>query len=628
MRPTRGHSRPLLRTRTAGWRRVLALIAALCALTGLSMDGPRAIAQGTDAAPSADPASPAPVRPPPAAKPAPAPIAVPAGRAARNVAVITIHGPIDKWTAFGVEERIKKAVADGADAVVFDINTPGGELKACLDICTAIKSCPIPNTVAWINPEAYSAGSIIAISCREIVVNDPCSFGDALPIVADPLFGLQELPEAEREKMLGPLLAEVVDSARRNGYDEMLVQGLVRRGVELWLVENTTTGQRLFVTEDQYRLAVGGEPTRGTPGVPSVTGKAGGGAPAPAVPPGATGTVPASESDSGYQPAAPQTSKDLAREVNAALEVKGSRTHRPDLRAPDQAGHYREIEYVSDGHGLILLKAEKMMTYGVASAIVHNDAELKAFFGASSVARQNPSWSVGLVRFLTHPISRGLLLVVFLLALFIEMTHPGVILPGAIAAACLIALVLPPVLVDLAAWWAVAAVVLGILSLAVELFLIPGFGVFGVLGIILLFGGLIGVFVGGPSGLFPSTPGGRNDLAFGAATVLISTVTAVILMYFIAKHLPGLPVVGRLVLQARHGQDVDEEGLLAAMADPEAIVAVGAEGRTLTSLRPAGRAQFGDRIVDVVTDMGFIDSGVAVRVTAADRFRVVVEKKA
>lgn len=600
----------------------MAAVVALAAIIGWAARAPWALAQGTDSpAKPAQPASPAGA--------ASAPIAVPAGRAARNVAVITIHGPIDKWTAFGVEERIKRAVADGADALVFDINTPGGELKACLDICTAIKSCPIPNTVAWINPEAYSAGSIIAISCREIVVNDPCSFGDALPIVADPIFGLQELPEAEREKMLGPLLAEVVDSARRNGYDEMLVQGLVRRGVELWLVENTKTGRRLFVTEDQYRRAVGHAPTRGTPGVPSVTGKAGGGgSPVGPSSAGSPGDAPVSESPDAYQPAAPRTSGDLAREVNAALEVKGSRTQRPDLRDPDQAGQYREVEYVSDGHGLILLKSDKMMSYGVASAVVHNDAELRAFFGAPSMARINPSWSVGLVRFLTHPICRGVLLIVFLLALFIEMTHPGVILPGAIAAVCLVALVLPPVLVDLAAWWAVAAIVVGILSLAVELFLIPGFGVFGVLGIVLLFGGLLGIFVGGPAGLFPSTVRGRNDLAFGATTMLISTITALILMYFVAKHLPTLPVVGRLVLEGRHGQAADAEGLLAAMADPETIIAVGEEGRTLTSLRPAGRAQFGDRIVDVVTDMGFIDSGEPVRVTAADRFRVVVERKA
>jgi membrane-bound serine protease (ClpP class) len=313
--------------------------------------------------------------------------------------------------------------------------------------------------------------------------------------------------------------------------------------------------------------------------------------------------------------------------VDVALDVKGSRTQRPDLRSPEHAGRYREVAYVTDGQGLVTLKAAGMRDLGIAADVVRNDAALKGFFGASSMARLDQSWSVGLVRFLRNPIVMGFLLVVFLLSAFIEMTHPGVILPGSIAAVCLVALVVPPLLVDLAAWWSVGAIALGIVCLGVEIFLIPGFGFVGVLGIILLFGGLIGIFVGGPSGLFPTTPRGRDELAYGAATVLISTITSLILMYFVGKHLPGLPVINRLVLKHRTGDlTEDGEGLLAAMAASDGSVKVGQMGRTLTPLRPAGRVQIGDQIVDVVADMGFIDIDQPVRVVSVDRFRTVVEK--
>jgi membrane-bound serine protease (ClpP class) len=204
-----------------------------------------------------------------------------------------------------------------------------------------------------------------------------------------------------------------------------------------------------------------------------------------------------------------------------------------------------------------------------------------------------------------------------------------VILPGAVATVCLLALVIPPVLIDLSAWWAVAAVVLGIVCVGVELLLIPGFGVFGVVGIILLFGGLLGIFVGGPSGLFPTTAKGRDDLAFAAASILISAVTAGILMYLVGKHLTGLPVVNRLVLKAKHGDaDVSEgDGLLTAMGTAiEGRPAVGAIGRTLTPLRPSGRVQIGESIYDVVADLGFIDINQPVRVVAVDEFRTVVER--
>jgi len=144
--------------------------------------------------------------------------------------------------------------------------------------------------------------------------------------------------------------------------------------------------------------------------------------------------------------------------------------------------------------------------------------------------------------------------------------------------------------------------VLGIVFIGIELFLIPGVGFFGIAGVLLLFGGMIGIFVGGPAGLFPGTVRARNDLAFGAATVLVSTITSLVLMYFVGKHLPGLPGINRLVLSHRHGSE--NEGLLSAMAAGEGPVEVGAIGRTITSLRPAGRVQFGDEIVDVVAEMG------------------------
>ncbi|MFN7021370.1 MAG: NfeD family protein, partial [Phycisphaerales bacterium] len=539
-------------------------------------------------------------------------------------------GEIDNWTAFGVDRRIKRAISDGADAIVFDIDTPGGELGACLKICNAIKGCPIANTTAWVNPNAYSAGAIIALACREIVVNDPATMGDALPIAFDPLMGIQKLPDAEREKLLGPLLSEVVDSARRNGQDEMLVQGLVRRGVELWLVEHTGTGQRLFVTEAQYRLATGEDPVRSSPQIPSATGVTGGGG-SPLPPASAQGGaspapgMPTADSDTAYVPAAPGTSPVLEREVNATLEIKGAKSTRPDLASPDHAGKYRLVEYVSDGYGLVVLKSASMVRYGVAQAVVKNDEELKARFGATSLARLDETWSEGLARFLTHPVARGVLIVVFLLALFVEMTHPGVALPGAVAAGALLALIVPPVLVDLAAWWSLAAIVLGIVLIAVEVFLIPGFGVFGIGGALLLFAGLIGVFVGGPSGLFPASPRARNDLAFGTLTVMISMATAIVLMYYTAKHLPTIPVFRKFVLNDTRGEE-SGEGLLSAMGPVEGVVRVGAVGRTLTPLRPAGRVEIDGRIIDVVSDMGFVDAGVQVRIASVERFRTVVEQ--
>src|ERR1043165_9256366 len=187
------------------------------------------------------------------------PGAVPAARQASNIAVITISGEIDDTTMRSVSRRLDLAQRAGADAIGIELDTPGGDLWAVLGICDAIKACPIKNTVAWVNPRAYSGGAVIALACHEMVITDGATVGDSL--IVNRTFGMiNAMDEHDRQKFLSPLIADLVDSARRNGYDEMLVQGIASRGVELWLVENNETHRRLFVKRAEYELMFGERP--------------------------------------------------------------------------------------------------------------------------------------------------------------------------------------------------------------------------------------------------------------------------------------------------------------------------------------------------------------------------------
>ena len=96
--------------------------------------------------------------------------AVPSGRQASRVAVLPITGAIDEVTLWSVERRLHSVNEGRFDAVAFELDTPGGEVGAMLDICLRIKSEAPANTVAWIKPKAYSAGTYIALTCRELVV--------------------------------------------------------------------------------------------------------------------------------------------------------------------------------------------------------------------------------------------------------------------------------------------------------------------------------------------------------------------------------------------------------------------------------------------------------------------------
>lgn len=552
---------------------------------------------------------------------------IPAMRQAKNVVVITISRMIDATMARSVKRRLDEAVNGGADGIVFELNTPGGQVGAVLEICEMIKTCPITNTVAWVHSKAYSGGAFIALACKEIVVSDVARLGDAAPIQISTRGGAPELvtmSETERQKMLAPLLTELTDSARRNHYDEKLLQGMVSLGVELWLVENTQTGQKLFIDRNEHRMLFGeppdGEPLSFMSAVTVAPAPAG----APGAPPDGPSPVAAPAPQQGskeFVPAAPNLTGELARAVSANQDLPSSRPVITDA----EKGKWKKIEKVSDGKGLFTLTESQMLRYGIGVRSVRTDEELKGFFGASNLARLDQSWSESLVIFLSNSMVMGFLIVVFLVALFIEMTHPGLVLPGAVAALALVTLIVPPFLNNMASWWEIVAILGGVVLIALELFVLPGFGVAGISGLLLLLFGLVGLFVGQSGSLFPDSPRGQSDLFTGVTTIMISLATAGVIIFFVARHFGSIPFLGRLVLTSDAGDD-DGGGLLAAMDSAEDVpVRVGEMGITITPLRPTGRVQIGDQIHDVVSDIGFIDAGAKVRVASINQFRITVE---
>jgi membrane-bound serine protease (ClpP class) len=550
-----------------------------------------------------------------AAQPGPT---VPASRQAKNVAIITISGPIDRYTEVSFKRRLKLAEQAGANALVVDLHTPGGEVGAVLEICNAIKGSTISNTVAWIDHDAYSGGAIIALACSQIVVNRPASMGDALPIFA-PLGVLMEMNDEEREKILAPLLAEVTDSARRNGYDEKLVQGMVSLGVELWLVENTNTGQRLFIDRREHHMLFGDPPAGESPAIAS----GGGDARQRQAPADDQSPPPSTDDELAVQPAAPELAgEEMIRSITAAQELA---SRRPVLSEADR-GEWVKIEYVTRGEGPIVLKADQLLSYNLASATIRNDEELKAYFGAQNLTRLDRSWSEAMVRWLTQIWVRGILIAIFLIGMFMEMSSPGIAAPGIASAIALALFLIPPMLTGMADWWEIAAMGAGVVLLALEVFVIPGFGLPGVIGLILLFFGMVATFVPNSGRLFPDSPTQREDMLWGAATVILALFTSGVAMYYLSKHFQSLPMLNRLILKDEPPGERASSMLMAMRPGDAEAIGIGAEGRTITPLYPVGRAEFGDRIIDVESSLGYVERGTPVRIVATgDLGRLIVE---
>jgi len=185
-------------------------------------------------------------------------------------------------------------------------------------------------------------------------------------------------------------------------------------------------------------------------------------------------------------------------------------------------------------------------------------------------------------------------------------------------------------LIGAASWWALAAILMGIGLVLIEIFVVPGFGVPGILGIISLFAGLVGTFAQAGQ-LFPGVgTGDGSDLAWAVSIVMLAVFAAGVGIYFFSRYTNRFPVMGKLILSSEQ-HVTNGEGMLAAMNptpldDGATAVQVGAAGFARSPLRPSGTAEFGEQLVDVVAEYGFIDAGKPIRAVSVSRFRICVEQ--
>lgn len=532
----------------------------------------------------------------------PAPTAVPAWRQANRVAVVPVQGEIDAVTRASVERRVAEAAAAGASAAVLELDTPGGDLVATLELCLWIKDrAPVP-LWAWVRPKAYSAGTIIALACRGILVSPGAAFGDAAPISALPGLGLQPLPPAERAKIEAPVLAEVVDSARRNGYDETLVRAFVSAPDEVWMLERDDGEARAFVGRAEFREAFGIDPpaTRST------------GSPRASIAPGAAVTPFIDLSMRRRAGDGPSTAEERDRMVE-------DQQTRPPVRArlgPADAPHWRVVTQVDGGDELLVTYAPEAIATGLAHREVADERALQAWFGAASVERLDEHWGDALVRFLTSWPVRLALVAVIACGFVVELAVPGLGWFGGAATVALLLLLGGPALAGVTAWWPLLLVLAGCALVVVEVVAIPGVGIVGFLGVACAVAGLAGGFVDAPLG----TPEGRSDLAAALGTIAGGGAIAAAGAWAIVRALPRSPIARATVLEATVG------GTAPPRAGGPRMPSAGERGTAVTPLRPVGKARFGGEIVEVTAVGPMVEAGAGIVVLRASPYAVEVEE--
>jgi membrane-bound serine protease (ClpP class) len=218
------------------------------------------------------------------------------------------------------------------------------------------------------------------------------------------------------------------------------------------------------------------------------------------------------------------------------------------------------------------------------------------------------------------------LFILIVLGAYSEFHAPGVSIPGAVALVSLVLYLGAPYLAGFTVTWEIVAVLLGFVLLALEVFVIPGFGIAGISGLLLIALGFIASFVPQEPGYgqwtphWPELPGSYTYLRNGLLSLAGGSVGSLIGMIALARFLPRIPLFGRVVLRNPTREQVIPEDPYAALAN------LGDIGLAESLLRPAGKVRFGATLLDVVSEGEYIPRGSRVEVVRRDAGRVVVRR--
>jgi len=311
------------------------------------------------------------------------------------------------------------------------------------------------------------------------------------------------------------------------------------------------------------------------------------------------------------QPVAEKTVSYMRKEFRATAESRG----RPPLLAEAMVDADVEIPEVIAKGKLLTLTTEEALKHKVAEL---RAADLTALLAAldltgAEIRRVEGTWAENLVRFLTHPVVSSLLMTVGLLGILIEIRTPGFGVPGAVGIASLGLFFWGHYLVRLAGWEVLLLLAVGLALLGVELFVIPGFGITGFLGIGAVMGGLTLTLVG---------RGATYEGIMWAAFRVVGSILAALVVGLVAfRFLPRLAVGRRLVLETAMPA---REGFASPPETDQGWL--GKRGVAATTLRPAGIARIEGARVDVVTDGEYVEVGEPVEVIRVDGNRIVVRR--
>ena len=278
------------------------------------------------------------------------------------------------------------------------------------------------------------------------------------------------------------------------------------------------------------------------------------------------------------------------------------------------------IEGIIDTGKVLTFTTEEAMKWGYCEGKAESVSDIFSInkIDDYTIVEFKPTFIDKLIGMLTSPVVSGLLIMLIVGGLYFELQTPGIGFPLAVSAIAAVLYFAPLYIEGMAEHYELIIFVVGMLLIAIEIFAIPGFGVAGISGIVLVLVGLTVAMI--DNDIFRDTrPFAWIEIVRPLVVVAFSLFAGLVASILLSKRLISSPAFPGLALNSSLTQ---EEGYVGI--DKHQKDMLGMVGVALTVLRPSGKVEIGDEIFDAVSEDGFINKGEEVKVVKDEAGQIYV----
>jgi membrane-bound ClpP family serine protease len=295
----------------------------------------------------------------------------------------------------------------------------------------------------------------------------------------------------------------------------------------------------------------------------------------------------------------------------------------PGAEGAGGQGDWIQGEAITAPGQVLQIDAAQGEALGITRFVVENATQLQQLYQLQSMPPLiGPNWAFDLVDALASPQLAGILLFIGGFALIAELSTPGIGVGGFISAICFLLYFWSNFLHGTAEVLEVMLFLAGISFLAVEIFVLPGFGIFGLGGGALVFASLV---LASQTFVFPTNEYQLYQLSRSMLTVAVAGIGVFFSLVGLRKYMQHVPFLGRIMLLPPAGEDLDDLQRRETLVDYAHLI--GQVGITRTQLTPSGKAIFGNQVVAVISDGDLIAKGCEVEVLEVQGNRVLVRAR-